>query len=115
MMPMIRQGIDNVILTAAPERLKKYDLPLYQRGNGQYVLHRIVEAGECYTCVGDNQFELERGLRHDQMIAVMVAFTRGANVTAHRALYIVSTAGFGITAVRSAISGVAASAGCGGI
>lgn len=88
MMPMIRQGIDNVILTAAPERLKKYDLPLYQRGNGQYVLHRIVEAGECYTCVGDNQFELERGLRHDQMIAVMVAFTRGGKrYSAQSAVY----------------------------
>ena len=88
-MPMLRQGIDNVILTAAPPTLKKYDLPLYQRKGGQYVLHRIVEAGETYTCIGDNQFELERGLHHDQMIAVMVAFTRAgkrysADSTAYR-------------------------------
>ena len=77
MMPMIRQGVDTVILAPLTGKLKKYDLPIYQRKNGQYVLHRIVKADECYTCVGDNQFELETGLHHDQMIAVVVGFTRG--------------------------------------
>lgn len=76
MLPMLRQGVDSVVLSQVPERLKKYDLPLYQRENGQYVLHRIVEAGESYSCIGDNQFELEPGLRHDQMIALVTAFTR---------------------------------------
>lgn len=77
MMPMLRQGIDTVVLSPVTGKLKKYDLPFYQRKNGQYVLHRIVEVGECYTCVGDNQFALETDLQHDQMIAVVVAFTRG--------------------------------------
>lgn len=77
MLPMLRQGIDTVTLAPLPEKLRKYDLPLYQRDNGQYVLHRVVKAGETYTCVGDNQFVLEPDLRHDQMIALVVAFTRG--------------------------------------
>ena len=77
MLPMLRQGIDSVVLSPLPEKLKKYDLPLYQRDNGQYVLHRIVKAGETYTCIGDNQFALEPGLRHDQMIALVTVFTRG--------------------------------------
>lgn len=77
MMPMIRQGIDSVVLSPVVGKLKKYDLPLYQRENGQYVLHRIVHAGVTYTCVGDNQFELESGLRQDQMIAVVTSFFRG--------------------------------------
>ena len=77
MLPMLRQGIDNVILSPVPEKLKKYDLPLYRRSNGQFVLHRIVDAGDTYTCVGDNQFVLEPGLRHEQMIALVTAFTRG--------------------------------------
>ena len=77
MLPMLRQGIDNVILSPVPEKLKKYDLPLYRRSSGQFVLHRIVRVGETYTCVGDNQFALEPGLRHDQMIALVTAFTRG--------------------------------------
>ena len=76
MLPMLRQGIDSVILSPLPQKLKKYDLPLYRRDDGKYVLHRVVEAGETYTCIGDNQFVEEPGLRHDQMIAVVSSFTR---------------------------------------
>lgn len=76
MLPMLRQGIDTVELTAAPEKLKKYDIPFYLRDDGQYVLHRIVKVGDAYTCVGDNQFLLEYPVRHDQILAVACAFTR---------------------------------------
>lgn len=77
MLPMIRQGIDTVVLSPLPEKLKKYDIPLYQRDDGKYILHRIVKVSDTYTCIGDNQFELETGVRHDQMIAVVSGFTRG--------------------------------------
>ena len=77
MLPMLREGLDSVILSPLPAKLKKYDLPLYQRENGQYVLHRIVKTGETYSCVGDNQFALEQGLRHEQMIGLVTAFCRG--------------------------------------
>lgn len=76
MLPMIRQNIDTVVLAPLPGKLKKYDLPLYQRDNGQYVLHRIVKAGDTYTCIGDNQFVYEYGVRHDQMIGVVTGFYR---------------------------------------
>lgn len=77
MLPMLRQGIDSVVLSPLPEILKKYDLPLYRRDDGKYILHRIVKVGESYTCVGDNQFDLERGVRRDQMIAIVSGFYRG--------------------------------------
>ena len=77
MLPMLRQGIDNVIISPLPNKLRKYDLPLYQRENGKYILHRVVKVGETYTCIGDNQFELETGLRDDQMIALVTGFYRG--------------------------------------
>lgn len=80
MLPLLRQGTDSVLLSFPPERLKKYDMVLYRRENGQYVLHRIVEAdasGMVYTCIGDNQFVKEPGLHYDQMIAVVTAFSRG--------------------------------------
>ena len=82
MLPMIRQGIDSVELSFTTEPLKKYEIPLYLRDDGHYVLHRIVEvvqSGEniTYTCCGDNQFVYEPGIRHDQVIAVVTAFTRG--------------------------------------
>ena len=77
MLPMLRQGIDTVTLSPLPARLRKFDIPFYQRSNGQYVLHRVVTVGDTYTCIGDNQFVFEHGLRHDQMIAVVTSFTRG--------------------------------------
>lgn len=76
MLPMLRQGRDSVLLSPLNGKLKKYDLPFYQRRNGQYVLHRIVKSDDTYTCIGDNQFDLERGVCHDQMIAVVTAFYR---------------------------------------
>lgn len=76
MLPMLRQGKDTVTLSPMPEKLKKYDLPLYRRDNGQFVLHRVVRTGETYTCIGDNQFEQECGVRQDQLIAVVSEFHR---------------------------------------
>ena len=76
MLPMLRQGRDSVVLSPAPERLSRYDLPLYRRDSGTYVLHRIVEAGETYTCIGDHQFVYEPGIRRDQIIAVVTGFCR---------------------------------------
>ena len=77
MLPMIRQGIDTVTLSPIRQPLKKYDIPLYRRDDGTYVLHRIVRVDETYTCIGDNQQIIEPGVRQDQMIAVVTAFTRG--------------------------------------
>lgn len=76
MLPMLVEDRDSVVLSPLPDRLKRYDLPLYQRKNGQFVLHRVVKVGETYTCLGDNQFVFEEGLSHDQMIAVVSSFTR---------------------------------------
>ena len=76
MLPMIRQGVDSVELSPLTGKLKKYDLPLYRRDNGQYVLHRIVQAGDTYTCIGDNQLAYEQGVREDQLLAVVTGFYR---------------------------------------
>lgn len=77
MLPMLRQGLDTVTISPVPGRLKKHDLPLYQRDDGKYILHRIIRVGETYTCMGDNQTVKETGVRHDQMIGLVTAFTRG--------------------------------------
>ena len=77
MLPMLRQGVDTVVLSPVPERLQKYDIPFYRRDNGQFVLHRITAVGETCTCIGDNQFHFETGVRREQMIAVVSSFSRG--------------------------------------
>lgn len=74
MQPMLRQEIDSVVLSAPPQQLRRFDLPLYRRDSGQYILHRVVSVENGYTCVGDNQFQLEKGIRHDQVIAVVTGF-----------------------------------------
>ena len=76
MLPMLRQGRDQVELAPLPERLQKYDLPVYQYPSGKYVMHRVIAVREDhYICNGDHLLELER-ITHDQMIAVVSAFTR---------------------------------------
>lgn len=77
MLPMLRQGRDGVELAPLPERLKKYDLPVYQYPNGKYVMHRIVDVKDsCYICLGDNTIEYE-SVYPEQMIGVVSAFKRG--------------------------------------
>ena len=76
MKPMLIPERDSVMLSPVTGRLCRGDLPLYQRKNGQYTLHRVISAGEQYTCCGDNQVDLERGIEHEQIIAVVSSFTR---------------------------------------
>ncbi len=74
MRPTIVGGRDKVTLSPLPEKIKKYDMVLYQRESGQYVLHRVAKVGDTYTFIGDNQFYFEPGVRYDQMIAIANEF-----------------------------------------
>ena len=78
MLPMLRSGRDSVTLKKAPPTLKKYDLPLYKRDDGKFVLHRVVklEKGGTYTMCGDNQIYREKGIKHTQIVGVVTSFER---------------------------------------
>lgn len=77
MRPMLREGKDTVELMKLPEKLQKYDLPVYQGANGKYVMHRIVSVrDDGFICLGDNTYHYEK-VASDQMIAVVSAFKRG--------------------------------------
>lgn len=78
MLPMLRNNKDIVVLKKKPDRLKKYDLPLYVRDNGKYVLHRVVKVCDdgSYVMCGDNHVTKEPGITHEQIIAVVCEFTR---------------------------------------
>ena len=77
MMPMLRQGVDTVELSPLPEKMKKYDLPVYQYPSGKVVMHRIVDVkDDCYICLGDNTYVYER-VTPDMMIGLVSAFKRG--------------------------------------
>ena len=78
MLPMLRDGEDIVTLTKPEGRLKMFDVPLYQRKNGAYVLHRVIDFGKdgSYVLCGDNQFAKEKGITDSQIIAVLSGFVR---------------------------------------
>ena len=78
MLPMIRQGIDSVVLKKAPKTLKKYDLPLFRRKDGQFVLHRVVSIrSDGYVMCGDNQYSREYGVKKEDILAIVDGFYRG--------------------------------------
>lgn len=78
MLPLLRSGRDTVTLTAVTSPLKKYDLPLYRRKDGAFVLHRVVkvQADGTYTMCGDNQWVKEPNIHEEQCIGVVCAITR---------------------------------------
>ena len=77
MMPMIRQRLDTVKLVKPQGKLKKYDVILYQRKDGTYVLHRIIGVKKnSYILCGDNQFVKERNVTDDMIIGVVDGFYR---------------------------------------
>ena len=77
MLPMLRQGEDSVELSPLPEKLKKYDLPVYRRADGEYIMHRVVAVRKtCYICLGDNTYQPER-VDPGQLVGLVSAFQRG--------------------------------------
>ena len=77
MTPFLIHCRDTVYLSKIRQPLKRGDMVLYQRDSGNYVLHRIYRCeSETYTMVGDAQTLLERGIRPDQMLALVTAVRR---------------------------------------
>ncbi len=76
MLPLLREGIDSVVLTETGV-IKKYDIVLYQRENEAYVLHRVVKVNEdSFDMCGDNQCAIERGIKREQIKAAVSGFYR---------------------------------------
>ena len=77
MRPLIRQGRDLLVIKKPTGRLKKYDVPLYRRDSGQYVLHRILRVRENdYVICGDNRWHIETGITDQNIIGVLTAIIR---------------------------------------
>lgn len=78
MRPMLRNRRDRVIvLPIGSERLKKYDLPLYRRADGRYILHRIIGVRDgSYVIRGDNTYCKEY-VPDEQILGYVSEFYRG--------------------------------------
>lgn len=77
MLPFIRQNRDLLIIKKHQGRLKKYDVPLYKRDSGQYVLHRVLKVRQNdYVLCGDNRCNKEYGISDKHIIGVLTAVKR---------------------------------------
>lgn len=77
MQPMLYGDRDSVILSPLTDAPSVGDVVFYQRRNGQYILHRIIEQKDGhYVCAGDNDPAPEWPVTRSQIIAVVTAFER---------------------------------------
>ena len=71
MNPTIYEGKDCVVLTEIKEA-KQFDIVLYKRKSGQFVLHRIMKIKDGkYIMCGDNQYIFENDIEENQLLAVV--------------------------------------------
>lgn len=77
MLPLLRQNKDVLIIEKKnPQRCKKYDVVLFSRKNGQYVLHRILKVQKNnYWIVGDNCISGEY-IHEEQIWGVLISVVR---------------------------------------
>ena len=77
MYPMLRDRRDTIIVTCPEERLKKFDVALYKRGES-YVLHRVINVlPDSYIIRGDNCLAKEYGITDAEVLGVLSGFYRG--------------------------------------
>lgn len=72
MEPLFKDGL-TVVELSAPRKIKKYDIVLYVRPDGNVVLHRVVKLrGEVLWLRGDNEVVTEVGILARFVAAVAV-------------------------------------------
>ncbi len=74
MWPLIKNQRDNIIVVKNTDRLKKYDIALYEAKNGKYIMHRVVEVhDDHYIIIGDNCITKEY-VTDDMVCGVLAGF-----------------------------------------
>ena len=77
MLPLLRPKRDLIIIQRPSGRLRRYDVALYKRGPGEYILHRVMKVRpDGYVLCGDHQWRREYGVTDRQIIGVLTAFVR---------------------------------------
>lgn len=81
MEPLICQNKDLLIIERIHGRLKKYDVPLYKRDTGQYVLHRVLQVREQdYILCGDNRWQKESGITDRHILGILTGIIRNGKM-----------------------------------
>ncbi|MBQ8869175.1 MAG: S24/S26 family peptidase [Oscillospiraceae bacterium] len=75
MLPLFSDRRDRIVIRPVADRLKKYDVPLYRRGES-LVLHRVIGVRENHYIIrGDNCIERET-VKDEQIVGVLCEFYR---------------------------------------
>lgn len=77
MLPLLREGVDSVLLEKPDGAPKKGDILFYRRDDGSYVLHRVIRAGESLVMCGDAQLRPETGIGQRHIIGRVCRIYRG--------------------------------------
>jgi len=77
MRPLLKENRDLVTVRPYPGNgLQKYDVPLYRRGDGRFLLHRVIGVKNgVYVIRGDNTFEKEL-VPESEVVGILTAFRR---------------------------------------
>ena len=78
MTPLLKSGRDRVYVEKIVKPLKKGDIALYKRDNGEYILHRVMRAKNgVFTFCGDNHYVLEPNVKENQILGVCTGYFKG--------------------------------------
>ncbi len=78
MWPMLKNRRDQIVIEKNSGKLKKYDVVLYKRDNGKYVLHRILKIEkDGYVIRGDNSYKREFDIKDGHIIGRLKGFYKG--------------------------------------
>ena len=76
MFPMLRQGVDSIVIEPLKGEPKPMDVLLY-RNHGKYILHRLIRnLGDHYLILGDNRITTE-DVNKTNVIGKLSYFFRG--------------------------------------
>ena len=77
MEPMLRQYEEESLIRALDREPRKYDVVLFKRSGGEYVLHRVIgREGDTFLIRGDNCMGTER-VKREQILGILEGFYRG--------------------------------------
>ncbi len=78
MLPLLRAGVDSVLLASPPARIAIGDMLLFREENGAFLLHRVIRQKEgLLTLCGDNRVACEEGIPTAAVVARVTAIYRG--------------------------------------
>lgn len=81
MSPFLCHNRDYIFFTKPDRPLRRGDMVFYQRGTGQYVMHRIWKQGSRgFYIVGDAQTVIEGPVREDQIFALIIKVQRKGKI-----------------------------------